>query len=67
MKNAQVMRSICCECNQTIGCYVSNRNQQKMSCMTCEGLNCPTPTHNDSHGLCAPCAKIAKGELAGIA
>jgi hypothetical protein len=51
----QVMRTQCAECKQTMGCYVEKRAKQKMYCMTCDGMVCPVPNSNPSHGLCANC------------
>ena len=57
MKN-QVMRSVCCECNLTIGCYDSSRHPLKVECLSCEEKRCPTPNDMDSHGICKSCYSL---------
>ena len=57
----QVFRIQCCEktCINTIGCYVSNRNPQRIECLSCEAMHCPMPTGPESHGVCSKCLSVA--------
>jgi len=50
----QVIISICCICQTTLGCYDSDRKNgfRKKYCGSCTETTCPSPTKSFSHGFC---------------
>ena len=55
--DALIMKSKCVECKKIIACYVSYRTPRRVECHNCDGISCPSPTLEDSHGFCANCLK----------